>query len=292
MLRRSSSSGLLTTRPASLDDQQTVLRLIDDADRWFITVSVDEATGLLAGAPALLLLADGRPCGVIIADWVNDRVTWVRVLALSSGLSTSPALDALLPPFYATLHARGVTKVYVACHEPADTWLILALRRAGYVHDTDVIVYEKTRMSVPTHGNLAVRVRAATTGDIPAILAVDAQCFSAEWRKDDVQIGLALREAARFLVVEDETGVIGYAFVTAHHDRRLIHLVRIAVLPDRQRQGIGARLLYEVVAYAAATGVETITLNTQTYNRNARRLYERFGFRRTGDRQIILRRDL
>lgn len=292
MLRPSSTSGLLTTRPASLDDQQTVLRLIDDADRWYTTVSVDEALRLLAGAPAMLLLAGGGPCGVIIADWVNDGVTWVRVMALSGGLPTARALDALLSSFHAVLRARGVARVYAACHEPADAWLTLALRRVGYAHDTDVIVYEKTRMSVPTHGNPAVRVRAATIGDVPAIMAVDAQCFSAEWRKDDVQIVTALREAHRFLVVEDETGVIGYAFTTAHNDRRLIHLVRIAVLPDRQRQGIGARLLYEVVAGAAAAGAETITLNTQAYNQHARRLYEWFGFRRTGDRQIILRYDL
>ncbi len=292
MLRQSSSSELLTTRPAALDDQQTVLRLIDDADRWFMTVSVEETVGLLAGAPALLLLASDRPRGVVIADWVNDAVTWVRALALRGRLSTAQALDALLPPFHAMLRARDAARVYVACREPADAWLTLALRRAGYVHDTDVIVYEKTRMNVPTQGNPAVRVRAATAGDIPAILAVDARCFSAEWRKDDVQIGLALRETPRFLVVEDDAGVIGYAFVTAHYGGRLMHLVRIAVLPDRQRQGIGARLLYEVVAYAAATGAEAITLNTQAYNRAARRLYEWFGFRRTGDRQIILRCDL
>ncbi len=292
MLQRSSPLELLSTRPASLDDQQTVLRLIDDADRWFATVSIDEAAGLLAGAPALLLLAGGRSCGVIIADWVNDAVTWVRVLALSGGISTLHAFDALLPSFHDMLRARGVARLYVACHEPADAWLTAALRRTGYVHDTDVIVYEKTRMRVPTHGNPAVRVRAATMGDIPAILAVDTHCFSAEWRKDDVQIGLALREAPHFIVVEDETGVVGYAFVTSHYGGRLIHLVRIAVLPDRQRQGIGARLLYEIVARAAATGADVITLNTQAYNRAARRLYEWFGFRRTGDRQIILRCDL
>lgn len=292
MLRPSSSSVVLTTRPASLDDQQTVLRLMDDADRWFTTVSVDEAMRLLAGAPALLLLANGRPCGMLIADWVGDAVTWVRLLVLSGGVSTAPALNTLLPPFHDILRARGAARVYVACHEPADAWLTLALRRVGYVHDTDVIVYEKTRMRVPTQGNPAVRVRTATMGDIPAILRVDAQCFSAEWRKDDVQIGLALRETPCFLVVEDDAGVIGYAFVTTHFDRRLAHLVRIAVLPDRQRQGIGARLLYEVIAYATAIGAETITLNTQAYNRAARRLYEWFGFRRTGDRQTILRCDL
>lgn len=288
-MQPSPSDRLLTTRPVSFDDRSTVLRLIDHADRWFMSVGYDEMTELLAGASALLLFSGSRPQGVVIADWANEPVVWLRVLALSSGLSTAEALDALLPPFYNMLRARGVERVYVACREPADAWLATALRRAGYVHDTDVIVYEKRRMNVPTHGNSAVRVRAATIGDLPAILAVDARCFSAEWRKDDVQIGLALRETPHFTVVEDETGVVGYAFVTTHYGGRQVHLVRIAVVPDCQRRGIGARLLYEVVAFAAAIGAEMLTLNTQAYNRNARRLYEWFGFRYTGDRQIILR---
>ena len=37
---------------------------------------------------------------------------------------------------------------------------------------------------------------------------------------------------------------------------------------------------------------DLITLNTQAYNTAAQRLYEWFGFRRTGERQAILRLDL
>jgi ribosomal-protein-alanine N-acetyltransferase len=292
VLHPSPSSELLTTRPVSLDDLEVALRLLDDADRWLMSVSIDEVSGLLAGAPALLLLAGDRPRGIILSDWPHETVAWLRVLALSGGVSTTRAIDALLPPFHQTLRARGVAHIYVACADPGDSWAMVALRNAGYTHDTDVIVYEKVRMNVPSQGNPAVRVRAATAGDIPAILAVDTRCFSVEWRKDDVQISLALHETPRFLVVEENLEVVGYAFVTLHHEGRLVHLVRIAVLPDRQHRGIGARLLYEVVSYATAIGAQRLTLNTQAYNRNARRLYEWFGFRRTGDRQIILRRDL
>ncbi len=292
MLHSSPSSELLTTRLVLLDDLEVALGLIDQADRWLMNVNIDEAMGLLAGAPALLLLAGDRPRGIILSDWPHEAIAWLRLLALSSGLSTRRAIEALLPPFHETLRARGVAHIYVACADPGDSWAMAALRNAGYVHDTDVIVYEKVRMNIPTQGNPAVRVRAATVGDIPAILAVDTRCFTAEWRKDGVQISLALHDTPRFLVVEDNLEVVGYSFVTTHHEGRLVHLVRIAVLPDRQHRGIGARLLYEVVSYATAIGAQRLTLNTQAYNRNARRLYEWFGFRRTGDRQIILRCDL
>lgn len=153
MLHPSPSSELLTTRPVSPDDLEVALRLLDDADRWLMSVSIDEAAGLLAGAPALLLLASDRPRGIILSDWPHETVAWLRLLALSGGVSTTRAIDTLLPPFHQTLRARGVAHIYVACADPGDSWAMTALRNAGYTHDTDVIVYEKVRMNVPTQGN-------------------------------------------------------------------------------------------------------------------------------------------
>lgn len=292
VLRPHSRPAPLATRPASSDDLAVVLRLIDYAEHRLVSVAHGEIAGLLAGAPALLLLDGGVPCGVVVAGWPHETIVWQRVLALSSGLPAPRALNILLPPFHDLLRARGIARVYISSDGASDTWAWPALHSLGYAHDTDVIVYEKTRMNAPTRGNTAVRVRAATSADIPAILAVDAHCFSPEWRKDDVQIGIALHEAPRFFVAEEHDAVIGYAFVTGHYGGRLVHLVRIAVQPERQGNGIGARLLYEVTDYAAATGADILTLNTQAYNRSARRLYEWFGFRRTGEKQSVLRYDL
>ena len=57
-------------------------------------------------------------------------------------------------------------------------------------------------------------------------------------------------------------------------------------------QSIGVRLLADLVAFARVRGADLLTLNTQSYNTDAQRLYEWFGFRRTGERQAILRYDL
>ena len=80
--------------------------------------------------------------------------------------------------------------------------------------------------------------------------------------------------------------------MTTHLGGRLVHLVRIAVLPAHRGIGLGARLLAEVVGYARSLGADSITLNTLTYNAAAQRLYEHFGFRRTGEQQRVLRFDL
>ena len=94
------------------------------------------------------------------------------------------------------------------------------------------------------------------------------------------------------MVAEINGQVIGYAFATSHFAGRLMHLVRIAVLPQYRGQAIGVRLLADLVDFARVRGTDLITLNTQSYNTDAQRLYEWFGFRRTGERQAILRFDL
>jgi ribosomal protein S18 acetylase RimI-like enzyme len=68
--------------------------------------------------------------------------------------------------------------------------------------------------------------------------------------------------------------------------------VRIAVLPSQQGRAIGVRLLAEVIAFARTRGASTLTLNTQAHNLRAQRLYEWFGFHRTGEQQTVLRYDL
>jgi ribosomal protein S18 acetylase RimI-like enzyme len=147
-------------------------------------------------------------------------------------------------------------------------------------------------MDLPTAGASAARVRRAQAVDLPAVLAIDRACFEAQWHKDEGIIGPSLVDSPFFIIAEIDGAPAGYAFVTSHFGGRLVHLVRIAVLPAHRGAGLGARLLAEVVGYARGLGADSITLNTQTHNAPAQRLYERFGFRRTGEQQTVLRFDL
>jgi ribosomal protein S18 acetylase RimI-like enzyme len=58
-----------------------------------------------------------------------------------------------------------------------------------------------------------------------------------------------------------------------------LELQHLRIHPDFHRQGIGARLSGEVIAYAAAHGCRTLLLNTSVPQHPARRLYEKLGFR-------------
>ena len=68
-----------------------------------------------------------------------------------------------------------------------------------------------------------------------------------------------------------------------------VPLCRVAV---HQGQAIGVRLLADVVDFARVRSADVLTLNTQAHNTSAQRLYEWFGFHRTGEQQTVLRYDL
>jgi ribosomal protein S18 acetylase RimI-like enzyme len=216
----------------------------------------------------------------------------MRGLALADGLMAGPTVDMLLPPFHELLRARGLQKIFYAGDEAADIWIQPVLTARGYLHETDVVVYEKPKLDAPSPGNQAVRVRRAQPVDLPAIIAVDRGSFPPQWTKDENIVGPAIFEVPYFVVAELAGAIVGYAFATMHFEGRLVHLVRIAVLPECRGQAIGVRMLADLVDFARTRGADLLQLNTQSHNSSAQRLYEWFGFIRTGEQQAVLRYDL
>ena len=63
------------------------------------------------------------------------------------------------------------------------------------------------------------------------------------------------------------------------HAPRTWHVHALAVAPDHRRQGLGTRLLRIVDALAAEEGLTETSLTVAEGNGNARRIYEREGYR-------------
>ena len=119
-------------------------------------------------------------------------------------------------------------------------------------------------------------IRPEEAGDVAAIHAVHASAFptDAEARLVD-----ALRAAGRLsvsLVATDSGRIVGHvAFspVSLAGAASGLGLAPLAVTPDRQRQGIGGRLVRQALAVAAASGAGfVVVLGHPGY-------YPRFGFR-------------
>jgi ribosomal protein S18 acetylase RimI-like enzyme len=61
------------------------------------------------------------------------------------------------------------------------------------------------------------------------------------------------------------------------------HLARLAVLPDFQCRGIGYCLLYDLLSQFYRRGARSVTVNTQNDNLASIAVYEKIGFRATGE---------
>src|SRR5215472_442458 len=84
-------------------------------------------------------------------------------------------------------------------------------------------------------------------------------------------------QGSSFFVAESRGDVIGFAQYV-RRSAESVELTRIYVLPDRQRSGVGMRLLDAGLAELATQGLKYLIVHVERDNRNGRRFYERAGF--------------
>ncbi|MCS6880010.1 MAG: GNAT family N-acetyltransferase [Oscillochloridaceae bacterium] len=292
LFRKSFDISRARPRNVTRNDVHAVSRLLRDGSRRFSLLSGNDLEILLAEGLGVALEAAGELRAVALISRSGEETCWLRAVAFAEGAEGSAGISALISALHTSLKAAGVRRVYFGGDGNIEFWLIPTLRAMGYQHDTDVLVYEKQRLTIPSAGNPAVRIRPATREDLPTILHLDQVCFEPQWTKDATVLSPAVEEGPYFVVAELDGKVVGYAYATAHFGGRLMHLVRIAVTPEHRRQRIGVSLLADLITYARERGASAVTLNTQAYNQSAQRLYRWFGFAPTGEQHPILRCDL
>jgi ribosomal protein S18 acetylase RimI-like enzyme len=247
---------------------------------------------LLGRAPGVVLLSEEQIWGAAIAGTPLGETAWVRALIMADGLPPDLGMAVLLPELHRAAQGQGVRRLYYGGDVATDIWAAGRLMRLGYTHNTSVVSYAKQQMTSPASGNQAADIQPAGQFDRQRIVAIDQRCFEPQWTKGDDAFAQAISEAAYCVIATLDGAPAGYALAMEYFGGRQIHLVRIAVLPERRGAGIGVRLLDAVVAYARQRRADLLTLNTQEYNRRAQALYEWFGFQQTGERQLILSAEL
>ena len=129
---------------------------------------------------------------------------------------------------------------------------------------------------------LRVTVEPMRLDDIPAVHDIERMSFPAPWPPYAFRQELEANRMARYLVVRVGDDVVAYAGIWLMVDEA--HVTTFAVLPTWRRQGVGGRLLLELLELAVDLGARVVTLEVRLSNAPARRLYQRFGFRPVGVR--------
>lgn len=123
-----------------------------------------------------------------------------------------------------------------------------------------------------------MRIEKATSAMLPALLLIEARCFSDPWQAETVEHLLD-----RFTVCLDGEVLVGYIVLSSVLDEGGID--NIAVLPEYRRRGVADLLLLNAVARSRRMGLVTLTLEVRAANTPAIRLYEKHGFVKVGRRR-------
>ncbi|GGF83156.1 ribosomal-protein-alanine acetyltransferase [Paenibacillus albidus] len=119
--------------------------------------------------------------------------------------------------------------------------------------------------------------------DIPAILVIEREAFTMPWTEEAFRNELTHNHFAKYMVMELNGYIIGYAGMWAIVDEA--HVTNIALLEAYRGRKWGERLLDELMQTAAYLGMNSITLEVRVSNEIAQNLYRKKGFRSAGTRK-------
>ncbi len=122
-----------------------------------------------------------------------------------------------------------------------------------------------------------------TLDDVDDVQEIERASFPVPWPANAFRHELTQNRNARYVVAREDGRAVGYAGLWLMVDEA--HITTFAVLPDQRRRKIGERMLQRLFEIAEEMGGEWLTLEVRVSNLAAQRLYEKYGFRRTGVRR-------
>jgi [ribosomal protein S18]-alanine N-acetyltransferase len=274
------------------DDLPLVLRMLNTSEYIYQRFTLEELPALLKHYPTVGMFNGDSLRGFLLSQTVNPPSAWIGGFGVSwtdSRLYTS-ILDMLLEHLTTRLMKRGVRYLYYSGNDMQNDWLRDVLLVRGFALHRLLYAYDKYDYSVPATGNLDVKLRPVEKRDIAALLAIEEACFEDFWRYDALSFEDIAATHPYFVVAELNGKVVGYQFNAL--EREAGYLVRIAVHPSVNGQGVGVRLMSEAIEFFKQEHVLRIMLNTQDDNVRAHRLYEWFGFVRINQVGFVLRKPL
>jgi len=286
------SRSLEQTRLLTYDDLSSITRLLNTSEYIYQRFTLDELPNLLKHYPTAGLFNGTSLRAFLLSQTVNPPSAWLGGFGVSWTESRSyiNLLDILLEHLAPELITRSVRYLHYSGNDLQNDWLRDILLPRGFRPYRLLYAYDKIDYNVPTQGNQLVQLRPVKTADIPALMAIEQACFEDFWRYDAISFADIAATHPYFVVAELDGKVIGYQFNAL--DGEFGYLVRIAVHPSLNGQGIGARLMAEAIRFFKQANVLRIMLNSQDDNTHAHRLYEWFGFVRISQVGFVLRKNL
>jgi ribosomal-protein-alanine N-acetyltransferase len=147
------------------------------------------------------------------------------------------------------------------------------------IYDADREFYAKVFPDSVGRKDL-MRLRRMTTADLPGVIAIERKNYQFPWTEDIFRDCFKARYSC--WVCEELDKILGYSIVSIAVGEA--HILNICVDPAEQNQGIGRKMLENLIEVARGRA-ETIFLEVRPSNLGAIALYEKMGFNEIGIRK-------
>ena len=270
-------------RPAVSADHQQIADLI--SFETHVHRHLDWRTPLewLGYSPYWVLEENERVVAALACPPDPDSIAWIRLFVYAPHLSGPSGWLPLWTAVRGELAERGHMTVAAISMQ---RWFDPLLIENGFVLEHHIILLEWSEQPVtPFSVPAGFAIRRMTFDDLTHVVEVDASAFAPLWQNSLPALSKAFSQAVYASVIEDASGMVGYQLST--WSPLGAHLARLAVRPEVQGRGLGAALVNDLIARMQNGGATRITVNTQGNNAASLALYQRLGFRRTGEQYPV-----
>jgi ribosomal protein S18 acetylase RimI-like enzyme len=206
---------------------------------------------------------------------------WVRAAALDQVRNPAGVLAAMMERATTYLQQLGVTELAWLASE---MWPDNYAPQLGFRKAYAIVTYIKDDLTIPDHRQATIDIRPARSDDLPLLAEMEVGAFHPLWRHSAESLRLARHQSLSFDVAEIDGRIVAFQYSVLGHSGLSAHLVRMTVSPELQGAGIGSTLLAHAIDGYRQHRLTGVSLNTQTNNDVSQRLYEKFGFRQSGER--------
>jgi ribosomal protein S18 acetylase RimI-like enzyme len=270
-------------RPATHNDLNLISSLLKS--EYYVHRHLDWRTPLewLGHRPFWLIERRQRALAALACPPDSPEIGWVRFFACTASYEPEEAWEILFEKVKDDL--AGLPPLDLAALALQD-WFAHLLNTHGFYHHQDILVlaWETSSDHPPTPG---VSIRPLLITDLDAVQLLDELAFEPLWQISLSTLTRSYQQSAYSTIAEIDGEIVGYQISTA--TTFSAHLARLAVMPNKQRSGIGTALLNDLQSHFHRQRLRFITVNTQSDNHASLALYERHGFLRSGERFPVYR---
>lgn len=273
----------LSTRLAQPDDFLTLSSFLSFQSRIHRHLDWKSPLDWLGSQPFLIAEKDGKFEAVLACPPDPPHVAWIRLFACSPNVSATKAWDILLEQGREMLPDKTNCNLVALALHP---WFENLLVHSGFTIRQRIVVLEWEGTLPPARPlpeNLIIRTMVKK--DLESVEEVDAGTFESIWQNSLSALQLAHEQSPISTVAVWEDRIVGYQISTSFPFSG--HLARLAVRPECQRMNIAYGLVYDLLSRFKKQGIWRATVNTQDNNHASLSLYDKIGFRRTGEEFLV-----